>query len=41
MMGRVFVLLLLVAILAAGGIVWFDYLNVIDVKSVLDRKSVV
>ncbi|MCL1930975.1 MAG: flagellar protein FlbB [Treponema sp.] len=34
-MGRVFVLLLLVAILAAGGLVWFDYLNVIDAKAVL------
>jgi len=38
-MGRVFVLLLLVAILAAGGIVWFDYLNVIDAKSVLSPLS--
>jgi len=35
MAGRVIVLLLLVAILAAGGIVWFDYLNVIDAKAVL------
>jgi flagellar protein FlbB len=39
MMGRVFVLLLLVAILAAGGIVWFDYLNVIDAKAVLSPLS--
>ena len=35
MVGRIFVLLLLVAVLAAGGIVWFDYLNVIDAKTVL------
>jgi len=35
MAGRVFVLLLLVAVLAAGGIIWFDYLNVIDAKTVL------
>ena len=35
MIGRVFVLLLLVAVLAAGGVVWFDYLNVIDAKAVL------
>ena len=38
-MGRFFVLLLLVAILAAGGIVWFDYLNVIDAKAVLSPLS--
>jgi flagellar protein FlbB len=35
MAGRVIVLLLLVAVLAAGSIVWFDYLNVIDAKTVL------
>jgi flagellar protein FlbB len=35
MIGRVIVLLLLVAVLAAGGIIWFDYLNVIDAKTVL------
>jgi len=35
MAGRVIVLLLLVAVLAAGGIIWFDYLNVIDAKTVL------
>jgi flagellar protein FlbB len=35
MAGRVIVLLLLVAVLAAGGIVWLDYLNVIDAKTVL------
>jgi flagellar protein FlbB len=35
MAGRVIVLLLLVSVLAAGGIIWFDYLNVIDAKTVL------
>jgi len=35
MAGRVMVLLLLVLVLAAGGIIWFDYLNVIDAKTVL------
>ena len=35
MVGRIIVLLLLVLVLAAGGIVWFDYLNVIDAKTVL------
>jgi flagellar protein FlbB len=35
MIGRVIVLLLLVAVLAAGGIIWFDYLHVIDAKTVL------
>jgi flagellar protein FlbB len=39
MAGRIFILLLLVAILAAGGIVWFDYLNIIDAKSVLAPLS--
>jgi flagellar protein FlbB len=29
------VLLLLIAVLAGGGLVWFDYLNVIDAKTVL------
>ena len=38
-MGRIIVLLLIVAILAAGGIVWFDYLNVIDAKAVLSPLS--
>ena len=33
--GRVIVLLLLVLVHVAGGIVWFDYLNVIDAKTVL------
>ncbi|MDR0731470.1 MAG: flagellar protein FlbB, partial [Treponema sp.] len=34
-MGKVIVLLLLILALAGGGLVWFDYLNVIDVKTVL------
>jgi flagellar protein FlbB len=34
-MGRVIVLLLLIAVMAAAGIVWFDYLNVIDAKTVI------
>ncbi|MDR2079051.1 MAG: flagellar protein FlbB [Treponema sp.] len=34
-LGRVFLLLLLIAILAGGGLVWFDYLNVIDAKAFL------
>jgi len=39
MAGRVIVLLLLVAVLAAGGILWFDYLNIIDAKAVLSPLS--
>jgi flagellar protein FlbB len=35
MVGRVIVLLLLIVVMVAGGIVWFDYLNVIDAKTVL------
>ena len=35
MIGKVIVLLLLIIVLAVGGIVWFDYLNVIDAKTVL------
>ena len=35
MAGRVLVLFLLVLVLAAGSIIWFDYLNVIDAKTVL------
>jgi flagellar protein FlbB len=35
MAGRTIILLLLIIILSVGGIVWFDYLNVIDAKSVL------
>jgi flagellar protein FlbB len=34
-MGRVIVLIFLILALAAGGLVWFDYLNVIDAKTVL------
>jgi flagellar protein FlbB len=34
-LGRVIVLLLLILVMAGGGIVWFDYLNVIDAKTVL------
>ena len=33
--GRIIVLIFLILILAGGGILWFDYLNVIDAKSVL------
>jgi len=35
MVGRTIVLLLLIIILSAGGIVWFDYLNIIDAKNLL------
>jgi flagellar protein FlbB len=35
MLGRSLVLLLLIAILSVGGIVWLDFLNVIDAKTVL------
>jgi len=35
MIGRSLVLLVLIAILSFGGIVWFDYLNIIDAKTVL------
>ena len=34
-LGRVIVLLLLILILIGGGILWFDYLNVIDAKNFL------
>ncbi|MDR3304222.1 MAG: flagellar protein FlbB [Treponema sp.] len=34
-MGKVIVLLLLIIAMAGGGLVWFDYLNVIDAKTVL------
>ena len=33
--GRIIVLLILIIILVCGGILWFDYLNVIDAKTVL------
>jgi flagellar protein FlbB len=33
--GRIIVLLVLILVLAGGGIVWFDYLGVIDAKTVL------
>jgi flagellar protein FlbB len=33
--GKVIVLVVLILALAGGGIVWFDYLNVIDAKTVL------
>ena len=35
MIGKVILLLFLVVILAFGGILWFDFLNVIDARSVL------
>jgi len=35
MIGKSLLLLLLVVILAAGAIIWFDFLNVIDAKTVL------
>jgi flagellar protein FlbB len=35
MLGRIIVLLLLIAVLALGGLVWFDYLNVVDAKTIL------
>jgi flagellar protein FlbB len=34
-LGRIVVLLFLIIALAGGGILWFDYLNVIDAKTVL------
>jgi flagellar protein FlbB len=33
--GRSIVLLILILVMAAGGIIWFDYLNLIDAKTVL------
>jgi flagellar protein FlbB len=35
MIGKILVLLLLIVVLALGGIVWLDYLNVIDAKTTL------
>jgi flagellar protein FlbB len=34
-LGKVIVLLILIIALAGGGLIWFDYLNVIDAKSIL------
>ena len=34
-LGRIIVLIFLILIIAGGGIIWFDYLNVIDAKNVL------
>lgn len=34
-MARSLLLLLLIAVVTAGGLVWFDYLNLIDIKTVL------
>lgn len=34
-LGKVIVLLLLIIALAGGGLIWFDYLNVIDAKDLL------
>src|SRR5215471_1055830 len=33
--GRIIVLLFLILILAGAGVLWFDYLNVIDAKNVI------
>jgi len=35
MLGKAIALLLLIGILAVGGVFWFDYLNIIDAKTVL------
>jgi len=35
MIGRTIALLLLIAIMTVGGIIWFDFLNVIDAKTTL------
>jgi len=34
-LGRIVILLILILVLAGGGILWFDYLNVIDAKTAL------
>jgi len=34
MIGKIFALLFLILILAAGGVLWFDFLNVIDARNV-------
>ncbi len=33
--GRIFILFLLLIVLTLGGLIWFDYLGIIDVKSLL------
>ncbi len=35
MIGRSIVLIILIAILSVGGLIWFDFLNVIDAKGIL------
>ena len=35
MIGKIIVLLILIIVLTGGGILWFDYLNVIDARSVM------
>jgi flagellar protein FlbB len=35
LIGRIIVLILLICVLAAGGVLWFDYLGVIDAKAYL------
>ena len=35
MLGRIIVLMVLILVLIGGGIIWFDYLNVIDAKEVM------
>ena len=35
MIGKTIILLLLVIILATGGVIWFDFLNIFDAKTVL------
>jgi flagellar protein FlbB len=34
-LGRIIVLLILILVLAGGGVLWFDYLGVIDAKTIL------
>jgi flagellar protein FlbB len=34
-LGKIIVLFLLIIVLAGGGLVWFDYLNVVDAKTLL------
>jgi flagellar protein FlbB len=35
MIGKIIALLLLIIVMAGGGLVWFDYLNLIDIKTTL------